>query len=338
VRHGRTKSQAETALKLALSTREGDAIGHELTSSTRVSAAAKLWLADVEAGSLSASTKEHYRYTVERYIEKGLGDLQLRELTVPRVERFLKAIAAANGAGSAKSSKSVLSSVAGMAVRHGALATNPVREASKISRPRKAPPRALTKDESADLVARARAHEPSAHLDLADLIEFMLSTGVRLGEALALRPSAVDLEAGVVEVKATVVRTKGAGVQIQEWPKSGAGWRVIAIPSQAISLVERRRSSKKLAQHVLFPSPLGRLRDVSNTTGDLRRLLDDLGYDWVTSHTFRKTVGTRLDEAGLTARQIADHLGHANPSVTQDVYMGRRVATAEAARALESGQ
>ena len=57
-------------------------------------------------------------------------------------------------------------------------------------------------------------------------------------------------------------------------------------------------------------------------------------WSWVTSHTFRKTVATRLDEAGLTARQVADQLGHANPSMTLDVYFGRQVVSAEAARVL----
>ncbi|RMB62323.1 hypothetical protein EAX62_07145 [Tessaracoccus antarcticus] len=63
----------------------------------------------------------------------------------------------------------------------------------------------------------------------------------------------------------------------------------------------------------LFPSPLGRLRNVSDTTGELRRILDDLGFDWVSSHTFRKTVATRLDDAGFSARVIVDHLGHERP-------------------------
>jgi integrase len=55
----------------------------------------------------------------------------------------------------------------------------------------------------------------------------------------------------------------------------------------------------------------------------------------VTSHTFRKTVATRLDEAGLSAREIADHIGHDNPSMTQNVYMGRGVASAAAAKILQ---
>lgn len=43
------------------------------------------------------------------------------------------------------------------------------------------------------------------------------------------------------------------------------------------------------------------------------------------SHTARRTVATLLDDQGMTARRIADQLGHARPSMTQDVYMGRRV-------------
>ena len=41
-------------------------------------------------------------------------------------------------------------------------------------------------------------------------------------------------------------------------------------------------------------------------------------------HNFRKTTATTLDEAGLSARMIADLLGHARPSMTQDVYKGRK--------------
>jgi integrase len=56
---------------------------------------------------------------------------------------------------------------------------------------------------------------------------------------------------------------------------------------------------------------------------------------WITSHAFRKTTATILDDAGQTARQIADQLGHARPSLTQDVYMGRKAKNPAAADALE---
>jgi integrase len=43
----------------------------------------------------------------------------------------------------------------------------------------------------------------------------------------------------------------------------------------------------------------------------------------VTSHSFRKSVATLIDDEGLSARIGADHLGHARVSETQDTYMAR---------------
>lgn len=59
---------------------------------------------------------------------------------------------------------------------------------------------------------------------------------------------------------------------------------------------------------------------------------DEGPWSWVTSRTFRKTVAT--GEAGFTPRQLADQLGHANPSMTLDVYFGRRVVSADAASSI----
>jgi len=59
------------------------------------------------------------------------------------------------------------------------------------------------------------------------------------------------------------------------------------------------------------------------------------GFDGVTSHYFRKTVATLMDEAGLSARAAADQLGHAKPSLTTDIYMGRRKRATGAAEVLE---
>ena len=41
----------------------------------------------------------------------------------------------------------------------------------------------------------------------------------------------------------------------------------------------------------------------------------------MTSHSFRKSVATLIDDEGLSARIGADHLGHARVSETQDTYM-----------------
>jgi integrase len=83
-----------------------------------------------------------------------------------------------------------------------------------------------------------------------------------------------------------------------------------------------------------YPHP-GELRDPSSTQGALGEGLVWCGLPWVTSHIFGKTTIPVLDNAGPSARAIADQLGHAQPSVTPHVHMGRKIASTEAARVLE---
>ena len=85
----------------------------------------------------------------------------------------------------------------------------------------------------------------------------------------------------------------------------------------------------------VFCSAIGGLRDRDNALGDLRNALNAAGFEWVSSHTFRRTVATLMDQSGLTARAAADQLGHSHPSLTQDVYYGRRIANTGAADVLE---
>ena len=47
-------------------------------------------------------------------------------------------------------------------------------------------------------------------------------------------------------------------------------------------------------------------------------------------------MATRLDAKGLSDREIADYLGHERVSMTQDVYMARRVTGALATDAMEN--
>jgi integrase len=110
-------------------------------------------------------------------------------------------------------------------------------------------------------------------------------------------------------------------------PKSEAGWRIIELPTWAVTMLKRRHADQDENEwQAVFTSPLGHLRDPSNTQGDLRDVFDRAKYPDIISHTFRRTVATLMDEAGLSARAAADQLGHAKVSMTQDHYYGRKRA------------
>ena len=86
----------------------------------------------------------------------------------------------------------------------------------------------------------------------------------------------------------------------------------------------------------LFPDAIGGFRDPANVRRELREARGEDTLAWITSHSFRKTTATILDEAALSARLVADQLGHSRPSMTQDVYLGRRAVDSQAAVALEA--
>lgn len=54
-----------------------------------------------------------------------------------------------------------------------------------------------------------------------------------------------------------------------------------------------------------------------------REVREDLGVPDITTHSFRKTLGTLIDEDGQSARVGAGHLGRAKVSMTRDRYMAR---------------
>jgi len=127
VRFGQSRAQAERRLREALRDRSS-AETPPVPVDSRLSAMAAHWLADVDGSELAAGTKRLYRFAVHAYVLPGLGELRLREITVPAIDRLLASVHADHGPGAAKSTRSVLSGILGLAVRHGLLTTNPVRD------------------------------------------------------------------------------------------------------------------------------------------------------------------------------------------------------------------
>jgi integrase len=112
------------------------------------------------------------------------------------------------------------------------------------------------------------------------------------------------------------------------------GW-----PQNRVALVEAGRVK---VDRSMVDEVLGAYNVPASTADTLLQLVDQAeqptesdALAWITSHTFRKTTATTLDEDGQSARQIADQHGHSRPSMTQDIYLGRKVQNRGAAEALE---
>lgn len=337
---GRTPTMASNNLRVLLKNRTDAGRSGNLTSLHRFSDAAELWLdrigALVKEGSRSPGTLTTYKSQLTNHVLPALGEVRLGEATTPVIDRVIGKIKKDVSAATAKTCRSIISGVLGLAVRQGAVMSNPVRDVERIEGggPKKSP-RALTDEEQVAWFAQLQADEKAVRRDLPDLTFFLLATGVRIGEALGVIWSEVDFHAGTVEINHTLVRVAGEGL-LRKGTKSRAGERTLALPENALAMLRTRFMTGARLDQPLFPDVLGGFRDPANVHRELREARGEDALAWITSHAFRKTTATILDQAALSAREVADQLGHTRPSMTQDVYMGRGVRSSRAADALQA--
>jgi len=338
---GTSRENAREKLLAALQLRPGFRRAG-LAGTSTIAEAIDVWLAELDRraadGEIAISTPTTYRSVVNVHVRPGLGALRLQEVDAPTLDAFLVGMRARHGFAVTKTARSALNGVFGLAIRQHAIRANPMRDIGRITSGRRAKARrarALTQAERDDWIAKMEADELAVARDLPDLTRWMLATGCRIGESLAVTFDEIDLDAKTVVIEWTIVRVSGRGL-LRVPTKSAAGERTLSLPGWAVDMVMRRGEALGWAGP-LFPIPKQRQggqrwsggvwRDPSNTMRDLRRARERAGYEWVTSHVFRKTVATVMLEAGFTAREIADQLGHSKMSLTQDVYVGREAVS-----------
>jgi len=327
--------QAEDALIESLAGRQPPSVTGEVTASTRITDLVTAHIDRLEGDSKAPTTIETYRANAQK-ISKLIGALRVSEATPPRIDAALRSMRTAHGAGQAKHAKGLLRGGLQLAVMAGVLPVNPARDVSPIpSRAAKGAP-SLAPDQFAGLAQRLQADACCQRFDLADPVIMLMATGLRRSELLGLRWSDYDSKAGTIAVTGKVVRVKGRGLERYSATKTKAGCRTLPLPQFAIDMLAERRHKPYVGQQLMiFPSSAATWRDPNNFGRDWRLARDALQLPDVTSHSFRKTVATVIDDAGLSARIGADQLGHAKVSMTQDVYMARGRTHSEVAELLD---
>ncbi|MFI1996318.1 tyrosine-type recombinase/integrase [Actinoplanes sp. NPDC020271] len=321
--------------EIRLITKLGDRAQRELSATTRVSSLADLWLEELRLEArVVAQTVDRYTGCLRQTVLPAFGDLLINDLTVGRLDRFLKALAKAKPS-QARNAKVVLKQMLSVAVRHGAIATNPIREVGQLPRPKKLIS-ALTSDElsiirtAIETRQRRRSAGPRRNGNLADIVEVLIATGARIGEVLALRWQDIDLDDDrpTATICGTIIFIKGQGFSRQDRTKTDAGFRTVILPSFVTNVFWRRYNDREhpvrdvATIDAVFKSRNNTWLSPYNVGRQWREVRNQAGLDWVTLHVFRKTVATALGDAGKT-QEASRQLGHASEEVTKAYYIAK---------------
>ena len=97
--------------------------------------------------------------------------------------------------------------------------------------------------------------------------------------------------------------------------------RVVRLPAGVLDMLRRRQESSE--SEFVFTTGRGNLLSGSSAGNALRRCLKKTRFEWVTLHTFRRSVATWLErEVGMSAAAL--QLGHEQESTTRKSYVERR--------------
>jgi len=290
------------------------------------------WVADVR--NLRPSTRHGYATAIERHLVPTLGEIRLSELTPLDVERGLSRLAPGMSPKHLRNVHAVLRRALTGAVRGGLVPRN-VAAADYVDTPRvpDREPDSLTGEEVRALLAAAAGEWLEAPIRLA------LGTGLRQGELLGLAWEDLDLVAGRIHVRRELVRRDGRYLR-DELKTGSRSRRVLPLaPALVTALHEHRQrvidaGLVPTATGPVFVTREGRPLNGSWCTHRLYGLLERAGVRRLPWKNLRTTFGSRLFEAGVPDRTIADWLGHRRTSTTHGHYIDTAGGAQE--RALEA--
>ncbi len=284
------------------------------------------WLRTHVDTNLRPSTADSYHQIVDLHIVPGLGGTPLADLTAHQIQTWLTNLLLPQASGRTLSPRrvayirQVLHAALADAVRLGLLPANPVD--------RVRPPKQNPKQVQSFTREQAQAiDEAGADGALGVLFSFLWRTGLRIGEAMGLRWSDINLEDGSLSVHRTVARIGGR--VIEGPPKTKAGRRDIALPPQVVEMLRLHKEAQELERQaqdpdwnplgLVFPSVTGTWLAYGTVRWDWMKLLRRAGLPAYGLHALRHTCASLMLQAGVGIAEIAAHLGD-DPAIVSRVY------------------
>ena len=318
---GKTKTEAQLALRKATAERDSGQV-FEVENITLAEYLDRWLNGPVKTKNLKPITYEQYQRQVRVHIVPSLGRVKLRNLSPEVVQDLYDSkIAAGLKPASVRYIHAVLHNALEHAHKRRLI---PENVASKTDPPKVRPPeiQPLDAEQTRTLLDAARSEH------LGSLYVVAVTSGLRIGELLAMRWMEVDLEQGVMRVSRTLSRAKG-GPRFTT-PKNGKG-RPVTLTREA---VEALRSHRK--DHNEVRLKLGTLWEdndlvfASETGAPLTRdfvdrrsfkpLLKRAGLPEKRLHDLRHTCATLLLGQGLHPTLVQKLLGHASVVMTLNRY------------------
>ncbi len=331
VRTRQSIGKGEAGRKLArqiLAQREAEAVmgKHRIlpARTPRFAEFADDWLTQARAR-VRPKTADFYRVLLDHHLRPFFGEMRLGAITRADVEKYLLQASTTPRDGrkhpaapkTVNHSLTLLKQLLGDAIERGLLQEQPAARVAPLAVAEREEPRFLTPEQVDRLLAASP--EPWRTLWL-----FLLHTGCRRGEALAVRWSDVDLEGRTVAIRHSPGRVRdGSHYVIREGPlKTRASRRTLTLSETLAAALLAHPAGDDPVRDYVFPSGTGGPLDPDGVDRAWRRCLDLAGLPSFPLHSTRHTTIAALIAGGAHPKAIQAWAGHAHITTTLQTYGG----------------
>jgi len=330
---GRTKKEVKQKTKEAeITFLQNGSTRFQASNITTYKELASLWWESYKH-TVKPNTQLNVRRLLDNHILPLFGSYKLDKLTTPLIQNIVNKLADKTNKGEEgaflyyDSLHALNKRILQYGVVMQAIPFNPARE---VILPRN------TQKAKREKIKHFDNHELKKFLDYLDslnlnkfryyyentLYKFLLATGCRINEALALSWSDIDLDNAVVHITKTLNYK-----QETNSPKSKSSLRDIDIDQATVSMLKqyRLRQTKEAwkigkSESIVFSDfihefPNNRTLQTRLRTHFKRANVTNIGF-----HGFRHTHASLLLNSGIPYKELQHRLGHSTLSMTMDIY------------------
>lgn len=288
----------------------------------------RIYIEDFCKGYLKPKTISGYESMIKNYINPYIGNYHLKDLTKLICQQYImdvyengrvnqkrkNDIADGLSSRTVKDIKIILHASLERAVDEGIIDKNP-SDKLNLPKDRVRGMNTLTKEESNRLL------EEAFNSGCFEFYYLELTTGLRLGEILALEWNDLDIQNRTLTINKQVQRINS--VLQTETPKTKNSVRTIALSSECVASLARLRMRQTRDTLLMFPSPeTGTYRDQNAVTRKFKRMLKRAELpENIRFHDLRHTCATIALEEGVEIKALSSMLGHSDVAFTMNTYV-----------------
>lgn len=282
------------------------------------------WMEKYKKNTVKYGTYHNYSNHYNFYVRNGIGRKKLKDINVDDIQGIYNNLREMDFAqGTIKLLGATLNGCFKKAVNKRMINFNPVPYAEIPRCKEKKEKYVFTRNEQRQFL------EYSKGSYLETFFSVVIMTGMRNGEARALRWCDIDFENKVINICHTMIWVEGEGHRL-DMPKTKASKRKIPMLQQAyIVLYDMKERAEKMGignpENYVFCLPDGAELSRARVEIELEKIekkmkMDNLEIGHFTCHTLRHVFATRAIESGMKPQVLKKILGHSSLQVTMDLY------------------